>query len=191
MPHVCNTSCFSLSWFCNEVWSEESYHTQQWCHSVLEYTCTSLQQGEKLNHWKSAKTRFSGSVKLLFSNSLQPCKAYEMLWLSLPSKYWISFPFIQILSHQPALLWPMLKGECVLISGHRRMSPAPSHIPEVKFLQHKHLPTHTHLTTSHLWSHICTIRIRKIDLFYSVDMVTFDLFLTSHIKQRGTDQCEL
>lgn len=32
-----------------------------------EYTCTSPQQGEKLNHRRSAKTSFSGWVKLLFN----------------------------------------------------------------------------------------------------------------------------
>ncbi len=35
--------------------------TQPWCHGVLLHpgvNFTSLQQGEKLNHWRSAKTRF-------------------------------------------------------------------------------------------------------------------------------------
>lgn len=26
-------------------------HTQRWCHGVLECTCASLQQGQKVNHW--------------------------------------------------------------------------------------------------------------------------------------------
>ncbi len=39
-------------------------HIQWWCHDVLEYPCTSLQQGEKLNPWRSRKPR--GGVKLFF-----------------------------------------------------------------------------------------------------------------------------
>ena len=43
------------------------------------------------------------------------------------------FSFVQLLSHQPASLWPMLKAECAQISRDQKMSRAPSHIPEVKF----------------------------------------------------------
>lgn len=47
---------------CGWIWS----HTHQWCHGALEYTCASLQQGEKaksLNHWRSGKV-LSGYVTL-------------------------------------------------------------------------------------------------------------------------------
>lgn len=49
---------------------------------LLEYTCTLLQQGEMVNHRWSAKTRFSGGVKLLFKQirnsklTLAKSKAY-------------------------------------------------------------------------------------------------------------------
>lgn len=33
--------------------------------------CTSLQQGERINHWRSAKTGFSWGVKLLFKKDLK------------------------------------------------------------------------------------------------------------------------
>lgn len=33
-------------------------HAQWWCHQVLQFTCTPLQQGKRLNHLRAAKTRF-------------------------------------------------------------------------------------------------------------------------------------
>ncbi len=41
-------------------------HTQQWCHRVLEYTCTSLQPGETINPWRSVKRRHWHWLKVLF-----------------------------------------------------------------------------------------------------------------------------
>lgn len=54
------------------VWCCCTYnHTQQWCHWVLEYTTTSLQQGDK--------TRFSGDVKMLFN--------FKESWFHIPVEH--------------------------------------------------------------------------------------------------------
>lgn len=53
-----------------QVWSKAGSvalvnHTQQGCNQVLENTCISQQQVEKLKHWTAPHTRVSGGFNLL------------------------------------------------------------------------------------------------------------------------------
>lgn len=66
-----------------------SDYTQEKCHSVLESTCRSLQQGKNWNHWRSAKTRLSGCVTLnTRKQRLKKRRTREHCPFTIPTCFW-------------------------------------------------------------------------------------------------------
>lgn len=104
-------------------------HTQQWCHSLLECTCTSLWQGDKFNQQRSPKTRVLGR-KVTFSNPLPLfigqiwCHTYPSLGTSyLFTRSWIWLAWNHMTTYQTFIYTFMMTFLLIVLFLFRSIVP--------------------------------------------------------------------
>lgn len=120
-------------------------------------SCTSLQAGEELNHWRSAKTIFSDGVELLFKSTFLGVKevSFKMRKYNIFSLWFVPFSFSMTNGGKSTLsknLHEQIPNSCII---------AQDSFFKVGFKSHSSLHTFTVMPV--IWECVC---LWLIHLFY-------------------------